>query len=474
MSDAARNTTRPNQSVVKVPARLERVAFKTSRLLDFVGQRELVAQIGHAVAEWPLMILKEIVDNSLDACEEAQLAAVITIEVSTAPGAAAITVSDNGPGIPSETVAGILDYTVRVSSREAYVSPSRGAQGNALKCLVAVPYALDGHIGETRIESRGVTHQIVFAADRIRQEPRLDRTLGPSPVKTGASVTISWPDSACSILTAAKARFLQIADDFAWLNPHLTLSLRWDGALVVNSTASDPGWRKWRPSDPTSAHWYDVTRLERYAAAHVARDEERKESRTVRDFITEFRGLSGSAKQKRVLEESDTSRQSLAAFLGDGWEFNHAGVAGLLAAMQRHTRKISPRDLGVIGRDHLLDRFQSVGVQPETFRYKNVIFDPEDGVPAVVETAFGWCPKGPPIRRIITGVNWSVALGNPFRSFGRHEGLESVLADQRAGRNEPIVFVLHLASPRIDFSDRGKTAVVLAAEENADDGDETC
>jgi len=28
-------------------ARLDRVAFKTSRLLDFIGERELTAQIGH-------------------------------------------------------------------------------------------------------------------------------------------------------------------------------------------------------------------------------------------------------------------------------------------------------------------------------------------------------------------------------------------------------------------------------------------
>ena len=40
-----------------------------------------------------------------------------------------LTVQDNGPGIPPEVVAGILDFAVRVSSREAYVSPCRGAQG---------------------------------------------------------------------------------------------------------------------------------------------------------------------------------------------------------------------------------------------------------------------------------------------------------------------------------------------------------
>jgi hypothetical protein len=56
-----------------------------------------------------------------------------------------------------------------------------------------------------------------------------------------------------------------------------------------------------------------------------------------------------------------------------------------------------------------------------------------------------------------------VALGNPFRSFGRTgEGLESQLSALRAGRSEPILFFLHLASLRVMFADRGKTALVMA------------
>ena len=44
----------------------------------------------------------------------------------------------------------LLDYTVRVSSREAYVSPTRGAQGNALKTIVAMPFVLDEEMGKSR------------------------------------------------------------------------------------------------------------------------------------------------------------------------------------------------------------------------------------------------------------------------------------------------------------------------------------
>src|ERR1700746_3386580 len=94
---------------------LARATFKTSRLLDFCSEKELVAQTGHAPAQWPLVVLKELVDNALDACEEADIAPVITIAVDKT----GITVTDNGPGLPAETVKGVLDFTVRVSSREA-------------------------------------------------------------------------------------------------------------------------------------------------------------------------------------------------------------------------------------------------------------------------------------------------------------------------------------------------------------------
>jgi DNA topoisomerase VI subunit B len=90
---------------------LRRVAFKTSRLAEFCGEKELTAQTGHAPEDWPLDIAEELTDNALDACEEAEIAPEITIEVSTAHGE--IVIADNGPGLPAETIDGVLDYNVR-------------------------------------------------------------------------------------------------------------------------------------------------------------------------------------------------------------------------------------------------------------------------------------------------------------------------------------------------------------------------
>jgi hypothetical protein len=249
------------------------------------------------------------------------------------------------------------------------VSPTRGAQGNALKTILPMGYVLDERrgedaCGETVIEARGLLHRIVFSIDRIRREPKIMHTQEASPVKTGTRITVRWPDSACSNLDGAEDRFLQIAVDFTWINPHLTLSVDWKRPtkhLKGLIAASNVGWSKWRPSDPTSPHWYGASHLERLMAAYIAYEQERNLApRTVREFISEFRGLSGSAKQKAVLDAVAASRALLAGFFGSG---DHD--VKLLAAMRERARPIKPKDLGIIGEDHLRARFETIGAALE-------------------------------------------------------------------------------------------------------------
>jgi hypothetical protein len=204
-------------------------------------------------------------------------------------------------------------------------------------------------------------------------------------------------------------------------------------------------------------------------AAYVAHEQRRSRQRTVREFITEFRGLSGTAKQKVVLANTDASGRSLAEFFGNGDRVNKAAIAKLLAKMQAASRPVKPKDLGLIGKPHLAARFKAAGAAPESFQYRRTLLT-TDGLPQVIEAAFGFCPKGKE-RRQVVGVNWSPAIVSPFRSLGAYgKSLDSILTEQRAGnRDEPIIFVLHLAHPRIEYSDRGKSSVVVDGHEDANE-----
>jgi DNA topoisomerase VI subunit B len=444
----------PSQRALR-PGQLQRVTFRTSRLLDFCSQKELTAQTGHAPAEWPLVIVKELVDNALDACEEAGAAPCITVTVNDE----GIEVTDNGPGLPLQTVKGVLDYNIRVSSREAYASPTRGAQGNALKTILAMPFVLDGDRGRVEIEAKNARHIIDFAVDRIRQEPVIEHCTEPAARTSGTSVRVRWPNSPRSILVDAKVRFLQIADDFTWLNPHLALTTDWFGEqATVGATA--PSWEKWRPSEPTSAHWYEPQHLERLIAAYVAHDRDCGRERTCREFISEFRGLSGSAKQKAVLDYTGLAREPLSG-LAIGGSVDMALVSRLLSAMQANSKPVKPAMLGIIGEDHIRKRFEAVGCEMRSFQYRKLM--EMDGLPMVVETAFGWCPQADAERRLVTGVNWSPGIVNPFRQLGKYgESLDTVLTRQRLAPDEPVIMVLHMACPRVEYTDRGKSAVVLS------------
>ena len=244
-------------------------------------------------------------------------------------------------------------------------------------------------------------------------------------------------------------------------NPHLSLSVDWFGTKWT-AKASDPTWRKWQPNHPTSAHWYEPEHIERLIGAYIAADQDRGASRTVAAFVAEFDGLTGSQKRKRVLDEVRLLKREPLTVLTDENGFRRELVDQLLGAMQKHTRPVKPARLGIIGRDHLLARFTEAGCDPDQFQYSKRV-GLEDGLPYVLESAFSWRGDEAADRReIVAGANWSAAIKNPFRSFGSTgEGLEAHLTELKAGADEPILFALHLAHPRIQFADRGKSSIVI-------------
>jgi DNA topoisomerase VI subunit B len=431
-----------------------------SRVLEFFSEKELQLQIGFPVGGWPIALLKELIDNALDACETAGM--LPDIEVTLEPDA--VSVQDNGPGLPASTLERSLDYLVRVSDKTHYVSPSRGQLGNALKCVWAAPYVVHGEAGSVEVTTGGVRHHLSVTLDRIAEQPRLHHDQEPDGfVKTGTLVKLCWPNVASFLSVSSTDGFYKSAYEllleYAAFNPH--------GAFIYREPAEDfsqalrrttDAWRKWAPRDPTSAHWYTTDRLQGLIAAYIADERRGGRARTVREFVSEFAGLSSTAKQKHVTEAAGLSRAYLHDLVGHD-NVSTVDVSMLLSAMQEASRPVKPAALGVLGEAHVRSHLRRVWAEPESIQYKKFDGYLDDGIPVVLELAFAWrradCPREG--RQIIAGVNWTPSIRFPFQE------LPSWLGEQRLDEDDPVLFFAHLAMPRPDFTDRGKSVLGLPA-----------
>jgi hypothetical protein len=186
--------------------------------------------------------------------------------------------------------------------------------------------------------------------------------------------------------------------------------------------------------------------------------------------VAEFQGLTSTAKQKTVLESTGLARRPLSDLVRNG-DVCPELAGSLLEAMQRETTPVRPERLGIIGKEHLKARFEEAGGDPDSFKY---FLKKVSQPPAVYEFAFAHCPdqvqEALEERRLVTGVNWSAGIINPFRQLHVYQSLDGVLERGHCGPDEPIIIFLHVASPAVKYADRGKSAVEVQDSDLIIDG----
>jgi hypothetical protein len=264
-SDSHRDTPTPQR----------RQAFSFSRDLQFATEPELAKRMGCPRPIWLRAALKELIDNSLDAAEEAGIEAAIRVALDEN----ILSVSDNGPGMSPELVERLCIRSERTSTREAYAAPDRGVQGNAVQVIVALPLGLGRDEAVTAITSRGVEHRIILKVNRLQQQLEVERTERAVPETPGTKVGLTWPSPIDANKIAA------LVAQHAVLNPHARFQLRLPG--YDGHSAEPTPVAKWTPGLPTPAHWYALERFGHRVLLEINRDR----SITVAQFLGALKGL---------------------------------------------------------------------------------------------------------------------------------------------------------------------------------------
>jgi DNA topoisomerase VI subunit B len=451
-------------------AQLLRETFTITRASEYFSLRELQAMTGQPQDRFVAMALKELVDNGLDAAETAGVAPAIALEVQRPHEQILLTVQDNGPGLNPAVLTRQLDFTTRTSDKVAYRSPTRGAQGNALKTIIGLPHALGSQV-PLLIEACGVRHQIRAGVDPAG-EVRIDHATEAIPTRAGTRITLQVPATRQGVNAARWAR------RFALFNPHASVKIHED--LDPSERAnSDPTavddfyqplaifpalWRKWVPTDPTSPWWYDWESMRRLVFLHIAQQrQDATRDLLLRDFVRQFRGLTATAKAAAVCAQVPSVRR-LSDFDGDA-----DSVDALLQAMCNHAACPKPSLLGLIGETALRTRLNAWhGIIPGRWWYACTTAE-DDGIPIIVEAAVAETETE---GDLYTGINFSPTFEDPtgqthlitgqYNAFGFRGALVRCGASPR-DNGVRTAAVLHIVAPALQFLDRGKTRLELPA-----------
>ena len=449
--------------------KLERTTFETSRAAEYFDARQLSTLTGVGTRDFASVCLKELVDNSLDACETAGVAPEISVEARNEQGAIRLAVSDNGPGIPPEVVRKVLDYNIRVSDKAAYRSPTRGAQGNALKTVIGIPYAL-GSREPIVVEAQGASHRIrpwVDPAGAVHFDYASAEMLLEAG---GTTVSLEMPSGRMADEDNHVAQDfdpLHWVRSFAAFNPHATVSYqaKSDGseeAEIYKSTRGDI--KKYVPSQPTNPHWYRADSLKVLVFSHIAHARKGGRDLPLGEFVRQFQGLASTAKAKGVVVQMGGGFTHLSDFADDEGE-----VASLLAAMQAATKEPKAAAFGFVGKEHFEAFFERVYGSVIEHKYVRKSGTLPSGLPFTFEFALATLEEP---GHLYCGINFSPTFGDPLEGTTlagprfRARGIQGFLSQgyalpstERAWYETPasVAVAAHIVTPAPLFLDRGKT-----------------
>jgi len=436
--------------------KFRRQTHRTSRVLEYFSEKEIQMQIGVTRKFWPIAIVKELIDNALDACEDANILPRIEVSIDDAE----ICIKDNGPGLPRKTVEESLDFLYRVSDKSHYVSPSRGQLGNALKTIYAIPFIVNGSGGVDIATNEG-THRIEFSLNLLNQSPEVKYNLDTGAfIKSGTNFKVRLDLQAClkegETIDSYKRDVFELVRNYALFNPHASfIYAGWRGGFSFERTSNEIN--KWCPSDKIPIYWYSEERLRNLIAANIYAEAHGGRVRTVREFISEFRGYT-SPKKQQMITNSGNLHLKKGTYLNEFVKDNDVDMDRVKQLLKEMTllgdRILKPRALGKVGEEHIKSWMVNDGVVPASINYQ-LKYGEQDDLPYALEVGFGIFEDKQSRREIITGLNWAPTLKDPLAM------IQGQTTEALIDEDDPVLLVIHLVYPQFKFTGKGKGEIEL-------------
>jgi hypothetical protein len=461
-------------------------AFSFNREYDFVRLDGLYRATGRSAHEWDLYIVKELIDNALDAdellwCHDPQQFPALSISMEyisvPPPHCQQLLVRvGNCARFPVKQIQDIF-ATQWYTSRNAFIKRlTRGALGNALKTLLGIPYALHNRVADDwkpdlkplSICCNGTEYLPRYIVDPTAQTIRL--VCETRPYKTVAGTVISVGlDYFVQEIPRTLAELEMLAQQYHLCNPHARFlwtveigSQVWKGEYEAN--------RVWESkfSGTAPVQWYSLTAFKDLLGA-LYREQFGEENGCLLPLKLVGGYFAGFDSETTGL--GDTQVATVTEVLGqDG--LTEANINGPVAtelykALGKYSQRFDPAQLGCIGMEHVHATLSNTFAVEGSVEYKCVTEVGSDpSTPFVIEAAVARLKESK--RQVWTAINFSPTYGDPFLSRWLHTpaqpnepvlGLRGLLDAYNLREDTPFVLFLHLICPNVEHTEFSKTEV---------------
>jgi|GEM_PF-1928579 len=477
-------------------------AFTFNREFDFVRLDRLCRTTGRPAHEWDFYILKELIDNALDADEilwrdDSRQHPILEIRVEYAAQQLFVQVSNRSP-FPVDLIPDIF-ATQQYTSRKAFIKGlTRGALGNALKTLLGIPYALRNRVaGDWRPDQKplailcnGKEYLPTYQVDTTQQTIQFTCAEKPHRQTAGTTIRIAL-DYFEQENPRTLAAVQRLAAQYRLCNPHV--AFRWQvevgEADWSADSAANPDWcAKFGGVAPI--HWYSLAAFQDLLGALHRQQNCKPASDSLNNPLdnpvndpvntplsvavisSQFSGFSRSDEDS---EDNSALTTQLTTKLIEAFGQSSLAVAAfeseetrrLYRLMCDRTPAFDSLQLGQLGEEHIRAILSEVfPLEGEVFYHLARDSGKDPSIPFLLESAIAPLKTGS--RAICTAINFAPTYDDPFRrrhltapiqpdnaAIGLREFLDLYGIDEDA----PVVFFLHLICPTVEPGEYSKTEI---------------
>jgi len=463
-------------------------AFSISREFDFVRLDGLRRATGRPPHEWDIYIVKELIDNALDADEalwhkdpEQPPRVRVRMEYIKIPEPESLQLLvrvSNSAKFPVDQIEDIF-ATQWYTSRKAFIKGlTRGALGNALKTLLGIPYALRNRLAgdwspdlkPLSIVCNGTEYLPRYVVDSTAQTIRLEcETKEDKPVE-GTLVSVGL-DHFEQEMSRTLAQVELLAQQYHLCNPHAEFhwTVEIEGQEWTAEYAADLDWvDKFRGIAPVQ--WYPPTAFQDLLGALYRKrfgdDEAGKlPVEAVCQCFTGFDSKVADASQSQPIVAA------VVEAIGQS-DLTKADIEGPAATQSYRVlcqagSRLDSTELGCIGPEHVSAVLaQTLPVDGDVFYERATDAGGDPSMPFVIEAVVARLKEGK--RQIWTAINFAPTYGDPFlRRWLRAPiqpdepvlGLRGLLDAYAVPDDTPVVLFLHLICPNVEHNEFSKTEV---------------